>query len=103
MRVEDETVSREHARVWVDGEGAVRVTDLVFRTGEREFSILMADASSEAMANVARRVTEALRDPLGNGRPSRVESAFALVPDHASDPGDLLRAARARRRHPLHV
>jgi len=28
VRVEDEAVSREHARVWVDAEGVVRVTDL---------------------------------------------------------------------------
>jgi len=28
VRVEDDTVSREHARVWVDAEGSVRVSDL---------------------------------------------------------------------------
>jgi putative nucleotidyltransferase with HDIG domain len=82
---------------------AVRVTDLVFRTGEHEFAILMADSTPEAMANVAQRVSEAMRDASGDGQPPRVESAFALFPDHAAEPGDLLRAARARRQQALHA
>jgi putative nucleotidyltransferase with HDIG domain len=80
---------------------AVRVTDLVFRTGEYEFTILMADSTPESMANVARRVTEAMRDASGSEQPARIEAAFALFPDHAAVPGDLLRAARARRQQAL--
>ena len=53
---------------------AVRVTDLVFRTGEREFTILMADTTADAMATVARRVTEAMGEALGRwpGRRHRI-------------------------------
>jgi putative nucleotidyltransferase with HDIG domain len=80
---------------------AVRVTDLVFRTGEHEVTILMSDSTAEAMETVARRVTEAMGDVSGEGLPARLEYAFALFPDHASGPGDLLRAARARREHLL--
>jgi putative nucleotidyltransferase with HDIG domain len=76
---------------------AVRVTDLVFRTGRREFTILMSDSNPEGMANVARRVTEAMRDASGNEQAPQIESAFALFPDHAAEPGDLLRAVRVRR------
>jgi putative nucleotidyltransferase with HDIG domain len=75
---------------------AVRITDLVFRTGEHEITILMADSSADAMATVARRVTETMRDAAGDGQAASIESAFALFPDHAGDPGDLLRAAQAR-------
>jgi len=75
---------------------AVRVTDLVFRTGEHEFAILMADSTAESMAVVARRVTEAMRDASGDGQAIGIESSFALFPDHAAEPCDLLRAARAR-------
>jgi GGDEF domain-containing protein len=76
---------------------AVRVTDLVFRTGEYEVTILMADSTAEAMATVARRVTEAMREGAGAGQALNIQSAFALFPDHATEPGDLPRAARARR------
>jgi putative nucleotidyltransferase with HDIG domain len=79
---------------------AVRVTDLVFRTGVHEVTILMSDSSAEAMETVSRRVTEAMRDQ-PDGRLSGIESAFALFPDHAAEPGDLLRTARARRHQAL--
>lgn len=82
---------------------AVRVTDLVFRTGEHEVAILMGDSTAEAMTTVARRVTEAMRDLNADGRDSGLQSAFALFPDHAADPGDLLRAARSRREQVLEV
>jgi putative methionine-R-sulfoxide reductase with GAF domain len=75
---------------------AVRVTDLVFRTGEDEVAVLMTDSTPEAMATVARRVTEAMHDETRERGNSSIESAFALFPDHAADPADLLRAARAR-------
>jgi len=75
---------------------AVRVTDLVFRTGNREFAILMADTTADAMATVARRVTEAMGDAPADGPLAGIESTFALFPDHAAEPGDLLRAVRAR-------
>jgi putative nucleotidyltransferase with HDIG domain len=75
---------------------AVRVTDLVFRTGEHDVTILMSDCSAEAMATVARRVAEAMGDwPCEGGGPG-LSSSFALFPDHASDPADLPRSARAR-------
>jgi GGDEF domain-containing protein len=80
---------------------AVRVTDLVFRTGEHEVTILMSDSTAEAMETVARRVTEAMGDVAGEGLTASIESTFALLPDHASGPGDLLRAARARRQQLL--
>ena len=76
---------------------AVRVTDLVFRTGEDEVAVLMTDSTPEAMATVARRVTEAMRDETRERGNTSIESAFALFPDHAADPADLPRAARARR------
>ena len=82
---------------------AVRVTDLVFRTGDHEFTILMADTTAEAMATVARRVTEAMGDASADGQHAGIESAFALFPDHAAEPGDLLRAVRARRQQALHA
>ncbi len=82
---------------------AVRVTDLVFRTGDQEFAILMADSTAEAMAVVARRVTDAMRDASEDGHVADIESAFALFPDHAAEPCDLLRAARARRQQALCV
>jgi putative nucleotidyltransferase with HDIG domain len=82
---------------------AVRVTDLVFRTGDGEFTILMADSTAEAMTAVARRVTEAMRDAPGDGQFAEIESAFALFPDHAAEPCGLLRAARARRQQALHA
>ena len=76
---------------------AVRVTDLVFRTGEDEVAVLMTDSSPEAMAAVARRVTEAMHDEMRERGNTSIESVFALFPDHAADPADLPRAARARR------
>jgi len=76
---------------------AVRVTDLVFRTGEHEVTILMSDSSSEVMATVARRVTEAMCDAAVSGQETSIESAFALFPEHAAEPADLPRAVRARR------
>jgi putative nucleotidyltransferase with HDIG domain len=76
---------------------AVRVTDLVFRTGEDEVAILMTDSTPDAMSAVARRVTEAMHDETRERGNSSIESAFALFPDHAADPADLPRAARARR------
>jgi putative nucleotidyltransferase with HDIG domain len=76
---------------------AVRVTDLVFRTGVDEVAILMTDSTPDAMATIARRVTEAMRDETRERGEAVIESAFALFPDHASEPGDLPRAARARR------
>jgi putative nucleotidyltransferase with HDIG domain len=82
---------------------AVRVTDLVFRTGNREFAVLMADTTADAMATVARRVTEAMGDAQADGQDTGVESAFALFPDHAAEPGDLLRAVRARSQQALHA
>jgi GGDEF domain-containing protein len=80
---------------------AVRVTDLVFRTGDREFTILMADTTADAMATVTRRVTEAMGDGSTHGPDTAIESAFALFPDHAAEPGDLLRAVRARQEQAL--
>jgi putative nucleotidyltransferase with HDIG domain len=80
---------------------AVRVTDLVFRTGDREFTILMADTTADAAATVARRVTEAMGDVSADGHDTGIESVFALYPDHAAEPGDLLRAARARQQQAL--
>jgi putative nucleotidyltransferase with HDIG domain len=77
---------------------AVRVTDLVFRTGPDEVAILMADSTPEAMSTVARRVTDALGTSLGA---SRLASTYALFPDHASEPSDLPRAARARQEQAL--
>ncbi len=82
---------------------AVRVTDLVFRTGDREFAILMADTTTDAMTTVARRVTEAMGDAPADGPDAGIESAFALFPDHAAEPGDLLRAVRARSQQALHA
>jgi putative nucleotidyltransferase with HDIG domain len=76
---------------------AVRVTDLVFRTGEHEVTILMADCSADAMSTVARRVTETMGEVACDGVRSHIGSAFALYPDHAADPEDLPRAARSRR------
>jgi putative nucleotidyltransferase with HDIG domain len=76
---------------------AVRVTDLVFRTGEREVMILMTDNSSEAMASVVHRVTDAMGDAPQDGANSCLEASFALFPDHVATPSDLPRAARARR------
>lgn len=73
---------------------AVRITDLVFRTGPREVAILMSDSSADAMATVARRVTEALRD--AKVPADTLQSAFALYPDHAAEPADLPRAVHAR-------
>jgi putative nucleotidyltransferase with HDIG domain len=78
---------------------AVRVTDLVFRTGEREVTILMADTTAEAMVTVARRVNDAMGEVSCAGRPTALATTFALYPDHAAEPGDLPRAARARRGH----
>jgi putative nucleotidyltransferase with HDIG domain len=75
---------------------AVRVTDLVFRTGEREVTILMSDGTADAIAAVAHRVTDAMREAACGGRPAPIISSFALFPDHAAEPGDLQRAARAR-------
>jgi GGDEF domain-containing protein len=76
---------------------AVRVTDLVFRTGDDEVAVLMTDSTPDAMAAVARRVTEAMHDETRERGNMSIESVFALFPDHASDPADLPRAARARR------
>jgi GGDEF domain-containing protein len=75
---------------------AVRVTDLVFRTGTHEITILMSDSTSEAMSTVARRVTESMGDLSTFGATPRVVPSFALYPDHAEEPADLPRAARAR-------
>jgi putative nucleotidyltransferase with HDIG domain len=76
---------------------AVRVTDLVFRTGEREVAVLMADSSPEAMAAVTRRVADAMRAGAGDPAEASIESAFAIFPDHVSRPADLPAAARAMR------
>jgi putative nucleotidyltransferase with HDIG domain len=76
---------------------AVRVTDLVFRTGDREVMILMADTTPEAMTAIAGRVIEATGDQAGFGRPVQIEAAFALFPAHAGTAADLPRAVRARR------
>jgi len=76
---------------------AVRVTDLVFRTGEHEVTILIADGNAEGMATVARRVTDAMRDGASDRDVPIINTAFALFPDHAEAVGDLLRAVRARR------
>jgi putative nucleotidyltransferase with HDIG domain len=76
---------------------AVRVTDLVFRTGQDEVAVLMTDGSPDAMAAVARRVAEATHDEAWEQGAGGIESAFALFPDHAAAPADLLRAARGRR------
>jgi putative nucleotidyltransferase with HDIG domain len=76
---------------------AVRVTDLVFRTGQDEVAVLMTDSTPDAMATVARRVTEAMRDETRERGEAIIESTFALFPDHTAEPGDLPRAARARR------
>jgi len=81
---------------------AVRITDLVFRTGDREFTILMADTTADAMATVARRVTEVIGEESADGN-TGVETAFALFPDHAAEPGDLLRAVRAKWHQALHA
>jgi putative nucleotidyltransferase with HDIG domain len=75
----------------------VRVTDLVFRTGDDEVAVLMTDSTPDAMAAVARRVTEAMHDETRERGDTSIESAFALFPDHVADPADLPRAARARR------
>jgi putative nucleotidyltransferase with HDIG domain len=75
---------------------AVRVTDLVFRTGEHEVTILMSDGSAEAMTTVARRVTDAMGEVACDGTRTTLTSTFALFPDHAAEPTDLPRAARAR-------
>jgi putative nucleotidyltransferase with HDIG domain len=79
---------------------AVRVTDLVFRTGEHEVAILMSDSTAEAMTTVARRVAEAMGGDGCAGAGSNLRSGFALFPDHAAEPTDLPRAARARQAHP---
>ena len=76
---------------------AVRVTDLVFRTGDDEVAVLVTDSTPDAMAEIARRVTEALHDETRERGRTTIESAFALFPDHAAEPADLPRAARARR------
>lgn len=76
---------------------AVRVTDLVFRTGGNEVAILMADCTAGTMASVAKRVTDAMRDAGRADAAASLDWAFALFPDHAADPDDLLRAARSRR------
>ncbi len=88
-------VREDVLRLAATARTAVRVTDLVFRTGEREVMILMADSTVDAMAGIARRITDGLRN--GDGG-SRLEAAFALYPDHVNVPGDLPQAARARRR-----
>ena len=80
---------------------AVRVTDLVFRTGDRECTILVADATADAMATVARRVTEAMGEASADEQDAGIQSAFALFPDHAAEPADLLRAVRARQQQAL--
>ncbi len=76
---------------------AVRVTDLVFRTGKDEVAVLVTDSTPDAMAAVARRVTEAMSDEARERGHTTIESAFALFPDHSAEPADLPRAARARR------
>jgi hypothetical protein len=53
------------------------------------------------MATVTRRVTEAMGDGSTDGPDTAIESAFALFPDHAAEPGDLLRAVRARQEQAL--
>ncbi len=75
---------------------AVRVTDLVFRTGEQEVTILMSDCTSDVMSTVARRVTDTMGVVSCGGEAGGIVSSFALFPDHAAAPGDLPRAARAR-------
>jgi putative nucleotidyltransferase with HDIG domain len=82
-------------RLAANARTAVRVTDLVFRTGDREVMVLMADSTADAMAGVARRITDGMR---GDDGRLCLEAAFALYPDHVSTPADLPRAARARRR-----
>ncbi len=74
----------------------VRVTDLVFRTGEDEVAVFIADATPDSMATVARRVAEALSAGEDGRGGTAVESSFALYPDHAEALTDLPRAARAR-------
>jgi GGDEF domain-containing protein len=76
---------------------AVRVTDLVFRTGPEEVAVLMTDGTADAMVAVARRVAEAMRDDADRLGSAAIESTFALFPDDAAEPVDLLRAARSRR------
>jgi hypothetical protein len=61
----------------------------------------MADTTADAMATVARRVTDAMGDVPADGHDTGIESAFALFPDHAAEPGDLLRAVRARQQQRL--
>jgi hypothetical protein len=76
---------------------AVRVTDLVFRTGDHEVGILMSDCTADGLATVARRVIEAMGEvTCADGRQAVLTSAFALYPDHVADPLHLPRAARAR-------
>jgi putative nucleotidyltransferase with HDIG domain len=79
---------------------AVRVTDLVFRTGEHEVAILMSDSTADAMSTVARRVVEAMGGEACLDDGGRLRAGFALFPDHAAEPPDLPRAARARQAHP---
>jgi hypothetical protein len=62
----------------------------------------MADTTADAMATVARRITEAMGEDPADGD-TGIESAFALFPDHAAEPGDLLRTVRARWQLALHA
>lgn len=75
---------------------AVRVTDLVFRTGRDEVAVLMTDSTADAMATLARRVIEAMRDDTDGSGAVVIDSTVAIFPDDAAEPAALLRTARAR-------
>ena len=70
-------------------------TDLVFRTGEDDFARIMPLASAEAALEECRRLASiSLEPPDGLGSLLTFSAGIALVPDHTSDPGELVRLAQ---------
>lgn len=69
----------------------------VARTGEREFAVLMPGGGAEHASQLARKLLDALHDPIelsGLFLEARASIGIALFPGHGSDPDALLHRAR---------
>jgi diguanylate cyclase (GGDEF)-like protein len=71
-------------------------SDLLVRIGGDEFAVILVDAGREYAAEVATRVSQALREPFELEMVSVAIGAsigIALAPDHAADAAELMRCA----------
>ena len=92
-----EAGDRAIQRVAEELRRAVRVEDLVARTGGDEFVVVMEDVTHDDALAVAQRMHDSLRDihhEFGNAPvPVRISVGLAFAPDDGTGPSELLEAA----------